>query len=97
MDFKILTVGEMPSHNHSASTNTTGNHNHTVSLYTTVSNAGNSGGAIGMQTDYRVHTGGYTNTTGNHNHTVSIGNTGSSQKHNNMQPYLSVYMWKRVS
>ena len=28
---------------------------------------------------------------------VMIGNTGGSQPHNNLQPYITVYMWKRVS
>lgn len=33
----------------------------------------------------------------NHTHSVSINNTGSDGTHNNMQPYLSVYMWKRTA
>lgn len=40
---------------------------------------------------------GTTLSAGNHSHTININNTGSSQSHNNMQPYLAVYMWKRVS
>lgn len=36
-------------------------------------------------------------TTTNGSHTHSITNTGGSAAHNNMQPYLAVYMWKRVS
>ena len=28
---------------------------------------------------------------------VVLSNTGSSQPHNNLQPYITVYMWKRVS
>lgn len=29
--------------------------------------------------------------------TVESGSIGGSQAHNNMQPYLAVYMWKRIS
>ena len=29
--------------------------------------------------------------------TVNTGSTGGSQAHNNMQPYLAVYMWQRIS
>lgn len=39
------------------------------------------------------------NSNGAHTHTYSgtTSSNGSSNAHNNMQPYLSVYMWKRVS
>lgn len=39
---------------------------------------------------------GYTSSSGSHSHSVSLNNTGGGVAHNNMQPYLSVYMWKRV-
>lgn len=89
-----LSVGEMPSHNHSARTNTTGWHNHGVQTWNTESVGGNavSSYATATKTDYI-----YVDGNGNHSHTVTINNTGSNQSHNNMQPYLAVYMWKRIA
>jgi len=42
-----------------------------------------------MTTDYQ----------GNHTHTVSgtTGSTGSSGTNANLQPYITVYMWKRTA
>ena len=88
-----LTVGEMPSHNHSGSTNTAGNHNHGI-----YAQAGN--GADPYISYYESVRNGktfYTNNGGSHSHSITINNTGSNQAHNNMQPYLAVYMWKRVA
>ena len=97
-----LTVGEMPSHGHSASTNTTGNHHHgTVwtegnynvwGLYNSSTN--HRGMGAGNDYDNALPN---TSTDGNHSHTVNISNTGSNQSHNNLQPYLVVYIWQRTA
>ena len=89
-----LTVGEMPSHNHNASTNTTGWHNHGVQTWNTQGAGGNavSSYATATKTSYI-----YVDGNGNHTHSITINNTGSNQAHNNMQPYLSCYMWKRTA
>ena len=90
-----LTVGELPAHNHTASTNTTGNHTHQFQLYGPNGNT-NMNFPSDFDTNYARNKG-TTLSAGNHSHTININNTGSSQSHNNMQPYLAVYMWKRVS
>lgn len=86
-----LTVGELPSHNHSASTNTTGEHTHNII------GAGATGAGSGLL--FGIPNGGtYTSSNaGNHSHTITINNTGSNQSHNNMEPYIVVYMWKRTA
>lgn len=39
---------------------------------------------------------GETSSAGSHSHTVDTKNTGGNHAHNNMQPYLAVYMWTRI-
>ena len=90
-----LTVGELPAHNHTASTNTTGNHTHQFQLYGPNGNT-NMNFPSDFDTNYARNKG-TTLSAGNHSHTININNTGSSQSHNNMQPYLTVYMWKRTA
>lgn len=57
-------------------------HSHILSLT-------NTGSSV---TDGYIMTGGYV-----HTHDIEINYTGGSRSHNNMPPYLAVYMWKRIA
>ena len=93
MGFKILTVGEMPAHNHSAWSDAQGNHNHAIQCY------GWSGGSNTVSSYYANswQLTAYTDGAGTHSHNIGTNNTGSNQSHNNMQPYISCYIWKRIA
>lgn len=83
----------MPSHNHSASSNNTGAHTHN-------SPDADYAGGNGKAFDSGDHAGTYkipTSSAGSHSHTISIGNTGSGSSHNNMPPYLGLYVFKRTA
>ena len=88
-------VGELPTHSHTATISINGEHNHTA-LGCNSSAGPNNGhfGEIGNKTD-----GSYANTeyAGNHSHTISINNIGGNNSHNNMPPYIAYYIWKRIA
>lgn len=107
-----LTTREMPSHSHSGSTSSAGSHYHyafnndigSPYEYVTSSQVANKGAQGGATAERYTITGssssasvGKTDSDGSHSHSMNLNNTGGGAAHNNMQPYLSVYMWTRTA
>jgi microcystin-dependent protein len=80
----LLDVDELPAHNHSGSTNTTGAHQHVISVWCTNGVAGSIGTPIAGQPGLNGQTMFQVNAAGNHSHTIS--SQGGGQAHNVMQP-----------
>jgi len=83
------------THTFSGTTDDPGNHSH--NQYGPYGGGGNPGGSLNVDNPSGQTTA--TTAAGAHTHTVSgtIGSTGSSGTNANLQPYIVVYMWKRIS
>jgi len=89
----VLTESQMPYHNHTGSTNTTGDHIHDLPVKGNgwsqerpfKCGGGDNGGQWAIVEDgYKMYS------AGNHYHTFSTDYRGENQAHNNMQPYLVI-------
>ena len=90
-----LTEAELPYHTHTFTTDSAGEHNHRAG-YKRID-------AYGKGTFDGQHWSNYkagevrTTSAGEHTHTGTTNGAGGNGKHNNMPPYLTVYMWKRTA
>ena len=88
------TVGELPEHGHAATCSTNGEHVHTAPTYNGSGGAPN--GRISEVDRVNRASTVTVDKAGSHSHTISVSDTGKNLSHNNMSPYLSVYIWKRT-
>lgn len=94
----ILTLAESPSHNHAGSTSTGGEHSHVITNMLDNFGGGSSNNALTSYPGANIRiTDRATTNSGNHSHSFTTDSKGENGAHNNLQPYVTVYMWKRVS
>lgn len=94
------------SHTHTASTASAGSHAHLAYQYVAGGSQVTQGANMVHGQGFLGHTGvgspavpfdSNTSSAGAHTHTVTVDSAGSSGTNANLQPYITVYMWKRTA
>lgn len=93
------------SHTHTGSTNTAGSHSHNLAASSgdtdSMLNSASNTGIAGWSNGFAGYTGGGNVTlvqaNGDHTHTFTTNSAGSSGTNANLQPYITVSMWKRTA
>lgn len=97
-----MTVGEMPSHSHTANTD---NANLDGTVGNLVIRAGSTASGILKLTQQTYRKGLQDGSSweswnmslnASHGHIIAISAAGNNQAHNNIQPYIGTIMWRRI-
>jgi hypothetical protein len=83
------------SHTHTGSTSSSGSHTHDI--WGDIQNGLNGAGRLPTCSQVGLEAYVQTEPAGAHTHTVTVDSTGSSGTNANLQPYITVYMWKRTA
>lgn len=95
-----LNASQIPSHYHTGTTDGNGNHSHTgntLELRQTNSYNYSNDAARPISSSASHYGVQITNDAGWHQHTFTTSSIGGNGSHNNMPPYLAVFMWKRTA
>lgn len=83
------------SHSHTVTTYSGGAHTHSVSGSAASNGSHSHTVSVGSGGSHSHNASAENN--GKHTHSININNTGNNTAHNNLQPYITVYMWIRTA